>query len=61
MGAPRFTEAELRRAYKVAAECGATVEIQRGVIRLVPLTDEPLRSLSDDGANAWDRAIEGRP
>lgn len=54
MGAPRFTEAELRRAYKVAAECGATVEIQRGVIRLVPITDEPLPSPKTGGLSCED-------
>ncbi|MDF0603367.1 hypothetical protein P1J78_21780 [Psychromarinibacter sp. C21-152] len=36
MGAPVFTEAELRRALKVALEFGAAVEVcpRRGVIKL---------------------------
>ena len=56
MGAPRFTEAELARAYRVAAANGATVEIQRGVIRLVPLGTDPLPLPESDEVDAWDRA-----
>ncbi len=37
MGTPAFTEAELRRAMKVAGEFGATVEVcpRKGTIRIV--------------------------
>lgn len=35
MGRPAFTEAELRRAAKVAAKMGREVVIERGVIRIV--------------------------
>lgn len=36
---PTFTEAELRRAMKVAADFGLSVEIARGVIRIVEPTE----------------------
>ncbi|ANB32770.1 hypothetical protein JMM63_20370 [Rhodovulum sulfidophilum] len=35
MGAPRFTEAELRRAVNVARAAGADIEITRGTIRIL--------------------------
>lgn len=43
MGAPVFTEAELRRTLKVASEFGATVEVcpRRGVIRILAGDGEP--------------------
>lgn len=56
MGAPIFTEAELRRAMKVAGEFGAIVEIcpRRGTLRLVPADSEPLPSLDVEGQNQCD-------
>lgn len=59
MGAPVFTEAELRRAMKVAAEFGASVEIspRRGTIRiLVGETPEPLPSPDGEEVDAWNKA-----
>ncbi len=51
MGAPIFTEAELRRAMKVAGEFGAIVEIcpRKGTMRLVPAASEPLPSRGSGG------------
>lgn len=58
MGAPVFTEAELRRAMKVAAEFSATVEVfpRLGFIRIIAFTsDEPdLTATSAEGKNKCD-------
>jgi hypothetical protein len=37
----RFTQAELRRAYAIAKAENARVEIEEGVIRLVPIESPP--------------------
>lgn len=63
MGAPKFTEAELRRTMKVAREFGAHVELnpRAGTIRIVVATaEEPLASPSDAeaGEDAWDAAFQ---
>ena len=61
MGAPVFTEAELRRALKVAAEFSAAVEVhpRQGVIRiLAPGTAlEPPRRDKDADENPCDAAF----
>lgn len=50
MGAPIFTEAELRRAMKVAGEFGCTVKIcpRDRSMMLVPLEAETLPSQQSD-------------
>lgn len=59
MGAPIFTEAELRRAMKVATEFGASIEIcpRRGTIRILAGQDsDPLPSRDGEEVDAWDKA-----
>ena len=61
MGAPVFTEAELRRALKVAAEFSATVEInpRHGVIRIImPDAQAGLSEINSfEGKNQCDEAF----
>lgn len=56
MGAPVFTEAELRRAMKVANEFGVSVEIcpRQGVIRLVSGDRAPVASPETGGESCDD-------
>ncbi len=56
MGAPIFTEAELRRAMRVAGEFGCTVKIcpRERSLTLVPLEDEPITSTETGGKSCDD-------
>jgi hypothetical protein len=61
MGAPVFTEAELRRTLKVAAEFSATVEVfpRLGFIRILAPTSKEtdLTATSAEGKNQCDEVF----
>lgn len=54
-----FTQAELERAWKVAQKVGATVEVTRGAIRLLPERATTAQPASDDEVSECDKFFGG--